>query len=274
MQMNIADRIKLNNGKEIPYFAFGTYQIKGTAAKEAVLNALEAGYRHIDTAAAYDNEKEVGEGIRDCGIPRNEIFITTKLWNEDQGYDTAFEAFQQSLDNLGTGYIDLYLLHWPVSGRRLDSWKALEKIVSTNECHAIGVSNFTVEHLEELLDNSKTVPAVNQVEFNPFLYQKDLLEYCRSKDIVLSAYTPLSRAKKLDHPVLRDMSGRYYKTPAQILIRWALEHQLIVIPKSASRKRIFENADIFDFTISESDMKKLDSLNEGFRIAWDPSMIK
>jgi diketogulonate reductase-like aldo/keto reductase len=274
MQRTISDRIKLNNGTEIPYFGFGTYQIKGTAAKESVLTALEAGYRYIDTAAAYGNEKEVGEAVRESRLPRNEIFISTKLWNEDQGYDTAFEAFERSLDELGLKYIDLYLLHWPVTGMRLESWRALENIVKTDRCNAIGVCNFTIEHLGELLESVNIVPAVNQVEFNPFLFQKELLDYCKSKDIRLSAYTPLSRGRKLDHPILRDLSGKYRKTPAQILIRWAIEHELIVIPKSENKKRIFENADIFDFTITQIDMKKLDALNEGFRVAWDPSTIK
>jgi diketogulonate reductase-like aldo/keto reductase len=274
MQQTISDRTKLNNGTEIPFFGFGTYQIKGTSAKESVLTALEAGYRYIDTAAAYGNEKEVGEAVRESRLPRSEIFISTKLWNEDQGYNTAFEAFERSLDELGLSYIDLYLLHWPVTGMRLESWRALENIVKTDRCSAIGVCNFTVEHLGELLETANIIPAVNQVEFNPFLYQKELLDYCKAKDIRLCAYTPLSRGKKLDHPVLRDLSGKYHKTPAQILIRWAIEHELIVIPKSENKKRIFENADIFDFTITQIDMKKLDALNEGFRVAWDPSTIK
>jgi diketogulonate reductase-like aldo/keto reductase len=274
MQQNIADRIKLNNGTEIPYLGFGTYQIIGTAAKEAVLNALEAGYRLIDTAAIYNNEKEVGEAVRESGISREEIFVITKLWNEDQGYESAPAAFERSLDTLGLGYIDLYLLHWPVSTSRLDSWRALEKIVKTKKCRAIGISNYTIEHLEELLGACEIVPAVNQVEFNPFLYQKDLLDFCRSKGISLSAYTPLSRGRKLDHPVLRDLSGKYRKTPAQILIRWSLEHGLIVIPRSAKKVRIKENSDVFDFSISEEDMKQLDALHEGFRVAWDPGSIK
>jgi diketogulonate reductase-like aldo/keto reductase len=274
MQHTISGKIKLNNGTEIPLFGFGTYQIRGHAAKESVLSALEAGYRHIDTAAAYGNEKETGQAIKESGVSRNQIFVTTKLWNEDQGYDSAFEAFENSLESLDTNYIDLYLLHWPVTGKRIESWKALEKIAASGRCHAIGVSNFTIPHLEELLENCKITPAINQVEFNPFLYQKDLWDYCRTNNITLEAYTPLSRGKKLDHPVLRDLSGRYHKTPAQIILRWFIEHEIIVIPKSSNKKRIIENSQIFDFTISQQDMKKLDSLNEGFRVAWDPSTIK
>jgi methylglyoxal/glyoxal reductase len=273
MPEKITDRKNLNNNTEIPYLGFGTYQIRGSAAKESVLHALEAGYRHIDTAAAYGNETEVGQAVRESGIRREDIFITTKLWNEDQGYDSALEAFERSNETLGLKYVDLYLLHWPVSERRLDSWKALEKILDGGKCRAIGVSNFTVRHLEELLEVSKVVPAVNQVEFNPFLYQKDLLDYCNSKGIALCAYTPLSRGKKLDHPLLRALSGSYRKTPAQILIRWALEHDIVVMPKSSTRKRITENSDVFDFTISPADMKTLDSINEGYRVAWDPSAI-
>ncbi len=274
MQITISDKRKLNNGVEIPYFGFGTYQLRNRAAKEAVLNALEAGYRHIDTAAAYGNEKEIGEALRESGIPRNEVFITTKLWNEDQGYDSALEAFNLSLDHLKLDTVDLYLIHWPVTLKRLESWKAMEKIAAGGRCRAIGVSNFTERHLDELLENCRIIPAVNQVEFNPFLYQKELYNYCEKKGIAIEAYTPLLRGHKLDHPVLKDLSGTYHKTTAQILLRWSLEHKLIVIPKSAHKSRIIENADIFDFSISPADMIKLDSLNEGYRVAWDPVSIK
>jgi methylglyoxal/glyoxal reductase len=274
MHLTITSKKKLNNGTEIPYFGFGTYQIRSSAAKEAVESALEAGYRHIDTASIYGNEKEVGEALKASGVPKEEVFITTKLWNEDQGYNTAFEAFQRSLDRLDIEYIDLYIIHWPVTGKRLESWRAMEEIVNNSRCRAIGVSNYTIKHLEELLENCKIKPAVNQVEFNPFLYQKDLLDYCISKDILLEAYTPLSRGQKLDHPVLRNLSGKYHKTPAQILLRWSLEHDLVVIPKSSQKKRINENASIFDFSIEPTDMVMLDSLNEGFRVAWDPSRIE
>jgi methylglyoxal/glyoxal reductase len=274
MPSKISDSIKLNNSISIPYFGFGTYQIRGALAKEAVLCALETGYRHIDTAAAYGNEKEVGEAIKESRLPRDEVFVTTKLWNEDQGYDSVFNAFETSLNNLCLDYIDLYLIHWPVTGNRLKSWSALEKIVSTEKCRAIGVSNFTIKHLEELLKSARIVPAVNQVEFNPFLYQKELLDYCSSKNIALAAYTPLSRGKKLDHPLLRYLSGKYHKTSAQILLRWAIEHELIVIAKSENKSRIKENADIFNFSIDPKDITKLDALNEGFRIAWDPSSIQ
>jgi len=273
MQFTISGKTKLNNGIEIPYFGFGTYQIRGTAVYEAVSEALRTGYRHFDTAAIYGNESEIGRAIKDSNIAREEIFVTTKLWNEDQGYRSAFAAFQNSLDRLGTGYIDLYLMHWPVSGRRLDSWRAMEEIAETGKCRAAGVSNFTIAHLEELLENSSLVPALNQVEFNPFIYQKDLLDYCRLKRIQVGAYAPLLRGRKFDHPVLRDLSGTYHKTSAQILIRWALEHELIVTPRSSNKKRIEENANIFDFSISPADMKKLDALDEGYRVAWDPSTI-
>jgi len=274
MHTSITDKKNLNSGHGIPYLGFGTYQLRNHAAKEAILNALESGYRHIDTAAAYGNEKETGEALKESRIPRNEVFITTKLWNEDQGYKTTFDAFERSLDRLDLDYIDLYLIHWPVGGKRLQSWKAMEEIMHSGRCKSIGVCNFTERHLTELLKNCEIIPAVNQVEFNPFLFQEELLNYCNNQGISLEAYTPLSRGQKLDHPVIKEMSGRYHKTPAQIMIRWGIEHDLIVIPKSAHKKRIIENADVFDFSIVPQDMLKLNTLNEGFRVAWDPEFIQ
>lgn len=271
MELNINSTKKLNNDVEIPRLGFGTYRIKADKiAVETVTYALETGYRHVDTATAYQNEKGVGKAIKESGIPREDIFITTKLWNEDHGYDSALRAFDVSLKKLGTGYIDLYLIHWPVSRKRIDSWKALEKIYNDGRARSIGVSNFTINHLKELLSETEIVPVINQVEFHPFLYQKELMNFCREKNIAIEAYSPVVRAKKFNNPVLKDTAQKYSKTPAQILIRWGLQHDLITIPKSSNRERIEENADVFSFNIQEDDMQKLNNLNEDYRVSWSP----
>jgi diketogulonate reductase-like aldo/keto reductase len=271
-QLRIDTKVKLNNGVEMPIFGLGTYQSRsGKETREAVGYALEAGYRHIDTAAMYGNEEDVGEAVRKSGIPREEIFVTTKLWNTDHGYQKALAAFEESLNKLGLAYIDLYLIHWPVEDSRKDSWRALEKLLEQGECRAIGVSNYMIHHLEELLDNSSTVPAVNQVEFSPYLYQKELVEFCRKHGIQFEAYSPLTKGHKLNDPQLAEIASKYSRTPAQILIRWALQKDAVVIPKSTHRERIVENADVFDFTISEEDMNLLDSFHQDLHTSWDPS---
>lgn len=270
--MKITDKALLNNGSEIPYLGFGTYQLlPDSKAKEAVLTAFEAGYRHIDTASVYGNEAGVGEAVRESGIPRKDIFITTKVWNDEQGYDATFRAFENSLNKLKTDYIDLYLIHWPISYLRNDTWKALTEIVKGNSCKSIGVSNFTIDHLQELFEISDVKPVVNQVEFNPFLYQEELLSFCRGENIQLVAYTPIARNKKFNNPVLQKLSAKYEKTPAQIMLRWCLQHKLVVIPRSSNRNRIFENANVFDFEISVEDMDGLNKLNEGYRTSANPA---
>lgn len=273
--MNINSKCRLNNGYEMPYFGLGVYKsAPGKETIEAVSYALEIGYRLIDTASVYGNEKEVGIAVRQSGISRKEIFITTKLWNDDHGYDSALRAFDESLKRLDLDYVDLYLIHWPVPKLRKESWKALEKIYSEGRCKAIGVSNYMIKHLEEMKNYANDIPAVNQVEFSPFLYQKGLLEYCRTNKIEVEAYSPLARMKKKNNFIVNRIAKKYNKTHAQILIRWCLEHQLIVIPKSADKKRIKENAEVFDFKLSEEDMQALDGLNENFRVSWDPSEIE
>jgi len=275
MKMTLQTRVKLNNGVEIPVLGLGVWQAgPGAETRDAVKSALEIGYRHIDTAMAYKNEKDVGRAVRESGIPRGEIFITTKLWNADHGYDKALRAFQASLDNLGMDYIDLYLIHWPVQGLRGETWKALTTLCKDGRCCGVGVSNFTVRHLRELLDSSPVTPAIDQVEFSPFLYQKDLLDFCVSRGIRLEAYSPLTRGAKFKDPAIAAMSAKYDKTPAQILIRWALEHELVVIPKSVHPERIRENAGVFDFSFTPEDMRILDGLNENFRKCWDPTNVE
>ena len=275
MELSIASREKLNSGTKIPVFGFGTYQLTGEKrVKEALRAALETGYRLIDTAQMYDNEKFVGDVIRQSGIPREEIFITTKLDNDQHGYDKAKQSFDKSMDRLQLDYVDLFLIHWPVEGLRLESWRALVDIYNQGGAKAIGVSNYTIRHLKELLNNSETKPAVNQVEFNPFNFQEDLLSFCKEEGIRLQGYTPLSRANKFNNDTIQELSRKYSKTPAQIMLRWALQHNVIPIPKSSHPERIKENAHVFDFFIKDQDIEKLDSLHENYRLALDPHEIK
>ncbi len=274
MDKTLTSTARLNNGVEIPYLGLGVYLAgPGAGTRNAVQHALQAGYRHIDTASSYGNEQEVGIALQKSRIPREEIFITTKLWNSDHGYDETIRACRESLMTLGLSYMDLYLIHWPVEKLRNETWKAMIALQEEGKCRAIGVSNYTIRHLEELLADSPVVPAVNQVEFSPFLYQKDLLDFCRSCGIQLEAYSPLTRGKKINHPTITSIADRYGKTLAQIMIRWPLQHNVVVIPKSANQRRIYENADVFDFEISSEDLALLDSLNEDFRICWDPSDV-
>jgi diketogulonate reductase-like aldo/keto reductase len=273
-ELALASRLELNNGVKMPILGLGTFRAgSGGGTRDTVLYALEAGYRLIDTAAVYGNETDVGEALAKTDIPREEIFVTTKLWNTDQGYESTLNACSESLKRLGLEYVDLYLIHWPVEKLRLESWKAMEKLLQEEKCRAIGVSNYMIRHLEELLEHSETVPAVNQVEFSPYLYQKDLLEFCNSHKIVLEAYSPLTKGYKLKDRQLSDIAHRYSRSPGQILLRWILQHGIVVIPKSSRKVRIEQNKNIFDFELSAHDMKSLDSLNEGLRTGWDPSNV-
>jgi diketogulonate reductase-like aldo/keto reductase len=231
---------------------------------------LNIGYRHIDTAYIYGNESDVGKAVLESGISREEVFITTKLWNTDQvGYDYAIKACKQSLQRLGLTYIDLYLIHWPVRGINNNSikiWKAMVHLLQEGKVRAIGVSNFSIDDLKQILNDSDILPAVNQVEFHPFLYQKDLLSFCERNGIQLEAYSPLTRGMRLNHPTIVNTAKKYdNKTPAQILIRWSLQHNLVVIPKSILEQRILENSQVFDFELRAEDMKFLDSLNENLQ---------
>jgi diketogulonate reductase-like aldo/keto reductase len=271
-ELRIDTKVKLNNGVQMPIFGLGTFQTRsGRETRDAVLHALKVGYRHIDTASMYGNEEDVGAAIKESGIRREEIFVTTKLWNSDHGYDSALAAFEKSSRRLDLSYVDLYLIHWPVQRLRNETWRALETLLKERKCRAIGVSNYMIRHLEELVENSSTVPAVNQVEFSPYLYQKDLLEFCRKNGIQLEAYSPLTKGHKLSDPKLAALASKYSRSPAQILIRWALQHQIVVIPKSSKGERITENADVFDFAISSEDMRALDLFDQGLRTSWDPS---
>lgn len=259
--LTITSTVKLNTGHEMPLFGFGTWRLaEGEETRRAVAAALEAGYRLIDTAAAYENERSVGQAIRGSGIPREQIFVTTKLANGDQGYDSALAAFQGSLERLGTGYIDLYLIHWPATDRWPDAWRAMLTLPK-EQCRAIGVSNFEIEHLEELRSFSPILPAVDQVPYSPARPQRRLLAYCREHGIAFEGYSPL-RTANLHDPRLIAIAKKHGKTPAQILLRWPLQHGVITIPKSAHPERIRENADIFDFSLDDEDMAALDAMGD------------
>lgn len=273
-KLNLQSTVKLDNGVEMPVLGLGVYQSPpGKITQNAVRWALKLGYRLIDSARIYGNESDVGEAIRASNIPRREIFVTTKLWNSDQGYESTLRAFDSSLRRLGLDYLDLYLIHFPVPEVRAESWRAMEEILRNGKCRAVGVSNFMTNHLDDLLDQSDLVPAVDQVEFHPFLYQKPLLEYCRKHGIHIEAYSPLARAEKLKHPVIVAIAAKHSKTAAQVMIRWGLQHGLSVIPKSVREERIRENSQVFDFQLSDEDMQRMDSLNENLRTNWDPTAV-
>jgi len=271
MSLTLGSRVALNDGNKMPVLGLGMWQAgSGKETRKAVAYALQIGYRLFDTAKLYGNERDLGVAVRESGIPREEIFVTTKLWNNDHGYESALRAFDKSRRELGLETVDLYLIHWPVPGLRHESWKALLKIHDQGLAHSIGVSNYTIRHLEELLPSSPIRPAVNQVEFHPFLYQKALFEFCVRQRIQLEAYSPLTRGQRLNHPVITQIAAKYARTPAQILIRWSLQHGLVVIPKSIRPDRIRENAAVFDFELKREDMERLDSLDESSRVAWNP----
>ena len=272
MPLTIQSSIRLNNGVEIPRLGLGVYQSPpGRITQHVVRYALKIGYRHIDTAYIYGNESDVGKAVHESGIQREEVFITTKLWNtRGVGYDSVLQACKESLRRLGLTYVDLYLIHWPVQGignNTSEIWKAMIRLLREGKARAIGVSNFSIDDLKQIINDSDIVPAVNQVEFHPFLYQKDLLSFSEKSGIQLEAYSPLTRGKHLNHPAIVNIAKKYgnNKTPAQILIRWSLQHNLIVIPKSIHEERILENSQVFDFKLRDEDMKLLDSLNESLQ---------
>lgn len=253
----VGGTVALNNGMAMPILGLGTWKLKGREAEQAVRWALELGYRHIDTASLYGNEQEVGRAIKQSGLPRDQIFVTTKLWPTN--FLRAEEAFQDSLERLGLEYVDLYLIHWPVVGKGR-AWKVLEKLHEQKLTRAIGVSNYDIAQLGELLQTAAVRPAVNQVEFSPFDYQPALLAHCQTQGIALEAYSPLTQGRRLADPRLLEIAGKYGRTAAQILLRWAVQHQAVVIPKSAHWERIAENAQIFDFALEAPDMARLDAL--------------
>lgn len=264
------DRVVLSNGVQMPWLGFGVWPIPNREPTvTAVRTALEAGYRGIDTAASYRNEEGVGQAARDSGLPRGDLFITTKVWNAQQGYASTLKAFEESRRRLSLEYVDLYLVHWPVKGKYKDTWRALEDLFQQGFARAIGVSNFQQHHLEDLMADCRVAPMVNQIEFHPLLVQRDLRAFCAKHGILVEAWSPLMQGH-LDLPVLQAISDRHDKTPAQVVLRWDLQHGVVTIPKSATPARIRENAAIFDFELSAEEMSALDHLDAGKRFGGDP----
>ena len=267
---HVSDFTTLNNGVKMPWLGLGVYKTKdGEEVEQAIHYALKAGYRLIDTAAIYENEAGVGRAIAKADVAREDLFITTKVWNSDQGYESTLQAFETSRKKLGLEYVDLYLIHWPVKGKYKETWKALQKLYKEGFVRAIGVSNFQVHHLEDILQDSDVVPAVNQVEYHPLLTQKELHNFCKANNIQLEAWSPLMQGN-LDNDVLKELSDKYGKTPAQIVIRWDLQNGVVTIPKSVRESRIIENANVFDFELTAEDMAKIDALNKNHRFGPDP----
>jgi 2,5-diketo-D-gluconate reductase A len=264
--------LTLNNGVQIPQLGFGVYKVSTDDIVPAVQHALEVGYRHIDTATLYGNEAGVGRAVRESGIAREELFVTTKLWNDDQGHDAALKAFDTSLDQLGLDYVDLYLIHWPVPSRGLyvETWKALEQIAADGRARAIGVSNFQPEHLRRLQAETGIVPAVNQVELHPSFTQTDLVEVHRELGIATEAWAPLGRAHDLDDPTVRGIADRLGRTPAQVVLRWHLQLGHVAIPKSVTPERIAANFDVFGFELGDGDVAAISALDSGNRMGLHP----
>ncbi|GAA2555938.1 aldo/keto reductase [Streptomyces fimbriatus] len=266
--------IILNNGVEMPQLGFGVWQVPDAEAETVVATALEAGYRSIDTAAAYDNEEGTGKAIARSGIPREDLFVTTKLWNSDQGYDATLRAFDTSVSKLGLDYVDLYLIHWPTPERGLyvDTYKAFEKLHADGRIRAIGVSNFLPEHLERLIAETSVVPAVNQIELHPHLQQHAAREYHAEQGIATEAWSPLGQGKGLlEVPAIVAIARKHGRTPAQVVLRWHIQLGNVVIPKSATPSRIKENIDVFDFSLDAEDLAAISALNEDRRLGPDPA---
>ncbi|WP_010647928.1 aldo/keto reductase [Oceanobacillus massiliensis] len=271
MITHLQDTVTLNNGVMMPGFGLGVYK---AANDETVVNAvkfaIQNGYRSIDTASYYDNEEGVGQGIRESGIAREDIFVTSKVWNDEQGYESTLEAFDRSLKKLKMDYLDLYLVHWPVRGKYKETWRALEKLYAEGKVRAIGVSNFHPHHLEDLMRDSQVKPAINQVEYHPHLAQLELRDFCEKEHIQLEAWSPLKRGQLLNEPILTEIAEKHGKSAAQVILRWDIQNNVITIPKSVTKERIIANADIFDFSLTEEDMEKINRLNINDRSGKNP----
>ncbi|EEL74053.1 aldo/keto reductase [Bacillus cereus] len=271
---NLQSKAVLNNGVEMPWFGLGVFKVEeGPELVEAVKSAIKAGYRSIDTAAIYGNEKAVGEGIRAgieaTGIAREELFITSKVWNADQGYETTIAAYEESLKKLGLDYLDLYLVHWPSEGKYKDTWRALETLYKEKRVRAIGVSNFQIHHLQDVMKDAEIKPMINQVEYHPRLTQKELQAFCKEQGIQMEAWSPLMQGQLLDNETLQEIAEKHGKTTAQVILRWDLQNGVITIPKSTKEHRIIANADVFNFELTKEDMEKIDALNQNHRVGPD-----
>ncbi|MGD6900186.1 aldo/keto reductase [Bacillus infantis] len=278
MMKSIQDQTVLNNGVEMPWIGLGVFKVEeGPELVNAVKSAIKLGYRSIDTAAIYGNEEGVGQGIREgiaeAGISREDLFITSKVWNSDLGYESAIQAYETSLQKLGLEYLDLYLIHWPVEGKYKDAWRALEKLYKEEKVRAIGVSNFQVHHLEELLKDAEVKPVINQVEYHPRLTQQEVKAFCRENGIQLEAWSPLMQGQLLDNDIITSIAEKHGKSAAQVILRWDLQNGVITIPKSTKEHRIAANASIFDFELSSDEMEQISSLNQNLRVGPDPDHI-
>lgn len=268
---NLQSTTTLRNGIEMPWLGLGVFKVEeGQELVNAVKTAIQHGYRSIDTAAIYGNENGVGEGVRASGVKREELFITSKVWNSELGYDKTIAAFEESLAKLEMEYLDLYLIHWPVEGKYLEAWRALETLYKEGRVKAIGVSNFQPHHLEELLKVAEIIPMVNQVEYHPRLSQKEVQAFCLKHGIQMEAWSPLMQGELLKNEELNHIAEKYKKTVAQVILRWDLQNGVVTIPKSTKAHRIAENADVFDFEISREDMNQIDRLNQNHRVGPDP----
>ncbi|CAM4063270.1 aldo/keto reductase [Paenibacillus alkaliterrae] len=260
----------LSNGVQMPWLGLGVWKVKDDGeAERTVAAAIEAGYRSIDTAAAYNNEEGVGAGIRNSGIARDDIFVTTKIWNANQGYESSLAAFEESRRKLGVDVVDLLLIHWPVKGKYTDTWRALEKLYKDGYVRAIGVSNFQIHHLQDIIQAGEFVPMVNQVEYHPLLTQQELHAFTKSSRIQLMAWSPLMQGN-LDHSLLAEIGAKYGKSPAQVVLRWDLQNEVVTIPKSTNPLRLKENADIFDFALTPEEVAQISALNRNQRFGPDP----
>lgn len=272
---NLQDTTTLHNGVKMPWFGLGVFKVEeGPDLVNAVKTAIKHGYRSIDTAAIYGNEEGVGQGIREglkeAGISREELFVTSKVWNDNLGYESTLAAYETSLKKLGLDYLDLYLIHWPVEGKYKDAWRALESLYKDGRVKAIGMSNFQIHHLEDLMKDAEVKPMINQVECHPRLTQKDLKSFCQEHGIQLEAWSPLMQGQLLDNPELKEIANKHDKSIAQIILRWDLQNGIVTIPKSTKEHRIVENASIFDFELTAEDMEQIDSLNQDHRVGPDP----
>jgi len=271
MQSGLNETVTLHNGVKMPRFGLGVFKVEdGEEVVQSVKAAIKNGYRSIDTAAIYENEEGVGRAIKESGVSREDLFITTKLWNSEQGYESTIRAFEQSLEKLELEYVDLYLIHWPGKDKYKETWKAFEKLYNDGRVRAIGVSNFHVHHLEDLISEAEIKPMVNQIEYHPHLTQEEVHEYCKKHEIQLEAWSPLKQGQLFDEPLLKRLAEQYGKTVAQIILRWDWQNEVVTIPKSTKEERIIENASIFDFELSSEDMKKISSLNQDSRAGSNP----
>lgn len=275
MLKNLQSTTTLHNGVQMPWFGLGTYKTEeGEEVIQAVKAAIHHGYRSIDTAAIYENERGVGQAIQQCMkdnvVQREQLFVTTKVWNTDLGYEETLKAFEESIQKLALDYIDLYLIHWPVTNRYQDAWRALEKLYADGRVRAIGVSNFHVHHLENLLESATIVPMVNQIEYHPRLIQPEVSSFCKAHNIQMEAWSPLMKGQILDHPTILELAQKHEKTAAQIVLRWNLQKGVVTIPKSTKEHRIIENASIFDFELEQAEVTTIDGLNLNSRIGTNP----